>query len=49
MNTKVLRFVIDPGFDLTLAQTCDNYLAVGYRLVALVVLGTEMLAVFQKL
>lgn len=48
MNTKVIRLALGPGFDTLLSQTCDNYLAVGYRLVAMTVLDAEMLVVFQK-
>jgi hypothetical protein len=45
----VIRLEIIPGFDQLLAQTCDTYLAVGYRLAAMVAIEAEMLVVFQKI
>ncbi len=50
MNTKVVRMALVDAQPLEqrLAALCDVYLAVSFRLVSTVVVGTDLVLVFQK-
>jgi hypothetical protein len=50
MNTKVVRLPLAEAtpLDQRIANLCEVYLATGFKLAAMAVVGTDAILVFQK-